>query len=373
MTAFKEQGPHSSSSPSHHEQPTLPLRPSLNMRLVGEMVTHLSLHRGLDSRGRIHPSRLQLPLAEVETAIALVEGSGLILGLEPYHLQPAPQGTWQDPDTVREVLRKKLDQVRERDFGGDLLNLCMGLSQHHLRGPFIERVMDREVSVSMMHLCALMSDSPYQAIQTYLSALGRREEFSWLRPYHMAKASQGAYLSPGVRDELLVRWFDQLCHEKFGGNLVEQCLGLSPEHILEPYRENVMGRTIELGMVSVRQAYKEHRYHMMTRYLELSGKADEFSWYRPYHMRMVPLGTWKDERLRDETLRKKCEQVLAEEFGNDVVRFTHQVSAKQLKSPLVEHIAGRNIVVNMRKVSSLFNDSPRYIVAHFLRLREREK
>jgi len=359
---FTERHRNQSSQSSSLLECAAPASPKLSMTLVGELVTHISLHRGLDPHGRIHPSRQRLPLAEVEVAIGFVESAGLVRGLMPYHLDPSPQGTWQEPHTVREVLRKKLDQVQQQEFGGDLIAMCLGLTQRHIREPLMEQVMGREVAVKMSHVAGLSHDSPYHAVQEYLAAIGKSSEFSWLKPYHMAKTSQ-AYLSNDVVDQLLLKWFDQMVVERFSGSLFDMCIGLCKRHLQQPYREAISSRTIEITMGSIGQAFGENRFMMVRRYLELKGNAEDFSWFRPYHMSEVPLGTWRDSKNVDVALEKLCDQLITDRFEDDFERFSREVSSDQLKAPLTERFAGREIVVSMRKVAALYNDSPRAMVA----------
>jgi hypothetical protein len=87
-----------------------------------------------------------------------------------------------------------------------------------------------------------------------------------------------------------------------------------------------------------------------------------YTWFKPYHMTRASMGTWKQQEMIDEVLKKKCDSLLRDCFDSNLTRFCCEVTQKQLLSPLIETHNGREISVSMGAVINKFSGSP-YLIA----------
>lgn len=345
--------------------------PHLNTRLVNEVIDFLRANNGPDEKCRGHHTKtVNLPFAEVEAAIAIIKAQGELPWLEPYHISPVPCGCWQEQELADEVLRKKCDQLVAECFGGNLANFCVNVKQTQLLSPLEETHDGRTFLVKMGALAHHFDDSPYRIVMRYLDLIGRRDEFAWLKPYHMRFASKNTWTDPQLADEALEKKCDQILHSTCDNDLTRFCLQVSKDDLLTDLKETYAGEEVSVSMESlIGRKYEGSSFLAVQRYLEIIGRADEYEWLRPYHARKAPQGTWKDQNIADEVLRKKFDALLREKFENNIPRLCCEITQEDILEDLKECHAGREISVSMIGLMKAL-DSDRYqMVQRYLHIR----
>jgi hypothetical protein len=350
----------------------LAMHTSLDTRLVREIASYLKANQGPDEKGRAHHNRIKLPIAEATAAIEVVQSQGELLWLRPYHCVPAPTGCWEERRFIDEVLKRKCDTVLREYFDGDLTRFCCEVTQKHLLSPLIETHGGREIPVSMRAIGQTFNNSPYAMVRNYLRLIGRDTEYSWLKPYHMRKAPVGTWQEQTLIDEVLKKKCDSVLQECFDNDLTRFCCEVTAGHLLSSLIENHGGRDIPVSMIRLADRFDSSPYAMVRDYLRLLGRDSEFSWLKPYHMKMAGLGTWQEQTLIDEVLKKKCDSVVQDFFDNDLTRFCCEVTAGDLLSPLIETHGGRDVSVSMSAIGHTFGGSPYAMVRDYLRLLGRD-
>jgi hypothetical protein len=121
-------------------------------------------------------------------------------------------------------------------------------------------------------------------------------------------------------------------------------------------------------MGQIGHTFEGSPYAMVRHYLHLIGRDSEYAWLNTYHMMRASLGTWQDQTLIDGVLKKKCDGLLRDSFDNDLNRFCCEVTARQLRSPLIETHDGRDISVSMGQIGQRFDNSPYAMVRHYHKL-----
>lgn len=343
----------------------------LDNRLVQDIVAYLSANNGPDDQGRAHHKKVRLPIAEVEAAIDILNAQGQLLWLRPYHISPAPTGSWHDQRLVDEVLQKRCNQLVTTLFDNDLPRFCCEVTQKALLGPLSEEHSGRIFEVKMGSIAHLFHDSPYEMVQRYLLTRGLRDEYSWFQPYHMTIASMGTWQNETIIDEVLKKQCDKILKEHFGGDLALFLCEVTRDALLCPFKETHAGREISVSMHRISNTFGDSAYKMLQRYLEIIGRADECSWFKPFHMSCAPNGTWQLQEYLDTIVKMKCDTLVKERFGGDLTRFCCEVEAEYLLSPLTEAHAGREISVSMTGIRQAFRGSPYAIVQRYLHLEGR--
>ena len=340
----------------------------LNTDLVREFVSFLSAHKGPDRSGRAHPRLVKLSLVEIQTAIDILHARGELTWLRPYHLSPCPNGSWRDQKIVDEVLTKKCEALLEERFKNDLTALCCLATFDDLRGPLIERVEGRDIAVSVLGLHRAFSGSPYKILCRYLELIDRQAEYSWFKPYHMTNAPKGTWQDPKYVDDVLRRKCESLRREKFQDDLTSFCRFVTLEDLESPLIETHADREIRISMNKVAKQFGCSPYDMVRRYLEIIGCKKDYTWFKPYHMTVAPNGTWQKRAILDEVLKKKCHDVLTEQFANDITSFCCSVTIAHLSSPLTERRAGQDIQVSTSSLIKAFSGSRFRMVRRYLQI-----
>ncbi len=355
-------------SPPAAEAIASSLRPPVDQRLVEEIIAHLKHHHGPDERGRAHKTRSKLPLLEVMLAIEAIQADGTLSWLRPYHLSPVPSGTWGERALVDEVLKKKCDALVRESFGGNVTKFCSEVAAEDLLSPLQDAVGGRVISVSMGGLGSSFKGSPYEMTQRYLEVIGRKEEYNWLRPYHMSKAPRETWQNPEIADEVLKKKCDALVSKEFDGDLTRFCLEVTLDHLRSPLQDAVGGGVVSVSMGGLGNSFNGSPYEMTQRYLEVIGRKEEYKWFRPYHMSKASLGTWQDAEIANEVLKKKCDALVRESFGGNLTKFCSEVTLEDLLSPLQDAVGDAIIPVSMGRLGKSFNASPYEMAQRYLEL-----
>jgi len=108
-----------------------------------------------------------------------IKGLTEFAGLKPYHRQSkVSQGSFNDPKVVDELLTKKIDQLLAQKFSGDHFRLLTEATIEDLLSPFIDKVGERPIEVSMAAVGKKFSDSPFAMLKRYHRLIGREFPYS---------------------------------------------------------------------------------------------------------------------------------------------------------------------------------------------------
>jgi len=343
------------------------------MKLVREIASYVEANGGPDPEGRAHHRIKKVPLAEVQAAIEVIQGRGELLWLKSYHVSPVPNGCWQEQRLVDEVLKRKCDALLREGFGGDLTRFCCEVTGGQLLSPLIETHDGREISVSMGALARVFGSSPYAVVQRYLQILDEDKNYVWFKPYHMTKASLGTWKEREIVDEVLQKKCDLLLRDCFDNDLTRFCCEVKADQLRSPLIETHDGREISVSMVALCRTFGSSRYAVVQRYLQIREEDRNYTWFKPYHMTTASRGTWKQQEMIDEVLKKKCDSLLRDYFDSDLTRFCCEVTADQLLSPLIETHKGREISVSMAALVEMLSDSGYAVVQRYLQIREEDR
>jgi hypothetical protein len=187
-----------------------------------------------------------------------------------FHMLRASPGTFDDPVVVDEVLGKKIDQLLENKFGGNLFALLTQAALEDLLSPLTDTLADRPIEISMSRVVKKFGASPIRMFLQYLK-IRNIGEYSDLRPFHMSKPSQGTFGDPAIVDELLVRKIDQLLKEHYQGDRFLLMAGTTYEELASPLIDHLAGNAIEVGMIQVGRIFNVSVHAMFRRYHRIKG------------------------------------------------------------------------------------------------------
>ncbi len=296
-------------------------------------------------------------------------------GLRPYHLSRA---NWTDSRDIDDVIVKKVNQLLSR-YGGDLHRLIANTTQvEFFEEPLLDNIGGTIFEVSLQGLAKYLphGPSPYDAIQRYLQIVGRSDEFAALRSYHMRQASPGTFDKPGVLDGLIVKKVNQLLESKYEGDLNRLISETNQDELFSPLYEMVAGQPMEVSMGVLMVRIKGRPFLFLKRFLELTGRSNEASELRPYHLAKASKGTWRDEKLLDEAIVKKITQLLNQKYGGDIHQLIANTNAIELfTEPLIDTLGGQSIEVTLGGIRQI--SMPKYscftMISRYLRAVGREE
>lgn len=87
--------------------------------------------------------------------------------LRPYHFARTTRDTYKDENNVNEVLVKKIEQLLATEkYSNNLTKLVMEVDKNELSTPLIDKLNNKEVSVSMFHVLSKFK-SVYRVLKRY--------------------------------------------------------------------------------------------------------------------------------------------------------------------------------------------------------------
>ncbi len=194
--------------------------------------------------------------------------------LRPYHFNKATPGTYHNSKFVDEVIAKKIDQLLDEKYQGDLVNLIKNTTHYELSEPLFDYLDGRKITISMSRPCSKAGArqySPYEVVSRYIKVKGLTK-FNNLKPYHFPVAPQGTFNNQEIVDELLVKKLDQVLETKYGGNLPKLIKNTNAKELLSPFIDYLDGRPIEGSMSMVGYKVGNSSPHdMLLNYIKLKG------------------------------------------------------------------------------------------------------
>jgi len=295
-------------------------------------------------------------------------------GIRPYHLKVTSMGTLDDQKNVDELLTKKVNQLLEQQYNGNLVDLITNTGLSELLSPLIDNLNGKEIEVSMKSIGhGYFNGSPFEMISRYIELQGLEEEFLEVKPYHLKRARIKTLDGQEVIDEILTKKMDQVLTQKYNGNLVDLITNTNQNELLSPLIDNLNGKEIEVSMGVVGHHINNNTFEMICKYIELQGLEKDFWGIRPYHMNVTSSGTFDDQRIVDEILAKKIDQLLEQKYGGDLVNLIVNTNQEELRTPLVDRLNGREIEVSMGVTLNKFKSSPFEMISRYIELQGLEE
>ncbi len=308
------------------------------------------------------------PYEIIKRYLEVIGQKTLARELRPYHLKHASRGTFEDSKITEDLLIRKGSQVLRDQFGGDLHRFLTEVDSHHLLSPLVDRLGGFSIEVSMLRPALKFGNSLYEMAKRFLELTGQAELAQTYRPYHMRTSSMATFNDPKIVDEVLTKKCNQLIKEKFGCDLHKFLTEVTQDHLLSPLIDTLGSFSVEVSMGSVCGKFKSSPYRMAKRYLKISGHAELAEEYRPYHTHKASRGIYRDLRIADEVLKKKCDQILQKQFDGDLHKFLTEVTLDHLLSPLIDTLGKSSVEVSTAGACGRFRTSPYPIAKRYLEL-----
>lgn len=171
--------------------------------------------------------------------------------LRPYHLQKASQNSFDNEETLDELVKKRLDFIRERDFDGDYGKLISGIKVESVLGPYSEVVGGIEFPVSSKSLFVKRGYSLHNLVRNYLVLSGKPEVASKLKPYHMSKESNHSINAENMAN-LLQIWGHYWLSRK---GSISEIQATNKSEFSNPITETIAGYDLEISVYSLYEFY----------------------------------------------------------------------------------------------------------------------
>jgi predicted thioesterase len=315
----------------------------------------------------------QSPFEMITRYIQLKGLEKRFFGIRPYHLKNASVDTYDNEQIVDELVAKKVDQLLETKYGGNLVKLITGTSANELSGELTDYLDGQEVKVSMETLVHhKFTGSPFKMITRYIQLKGLEERFLGIRKYHFAQSGESG---EGTADELLVKKIDQLLEqERYGGNLVKLITNTGIGELSSELTDYLDGQEVKVSMHRIAAKFNYSPFEMITRYIQLKGLEERFLGIRPYHIDKASGGTYRDGKIVDELVAKKVDQLLETKYGGNLVKLITGTSVDELSSELIDYLDGQEVKVSMETlVHHRFTGRPFEMVTRYIQLKGLEK
>ena len=266
--------------------------------------------------------------------------------LKPYHLPRASSRTYQDRELIDEMVCKLCDHLLRTKFECDLHRMLTEGAPADLLKPFPDIVAGHTFLVNPRTVVGeVFGWSAYRLLSHY-RRLKRISVYRRFKPYHMRRTPAEASQSLAIVDEVLVKKLEQIRKEKFDGSYFRLFTETSAADLRAPLDETLAGRPLKVSTIRPFKRYGNSPYRVLCRYREIK-HLNAYRSFRPYHLKSSPKGTFADEKILKEVLKKKIEQLRVETFGGSHCRLTAEVTLADLRRPLYDTLAGETVEVGM--------------------------
>jgi hypothetical protein len=300
--------------------------------------------------------------------------------LRPYHFFRSGGNIYADPAIVGEVMVKKIDQLLETRFDGDLFELIIGINSDDMESPLIDKLDGREVRVSMGRPLFKCGGSFYDAVSLYVEQKGLGERYGNLRPYHFLRSNPSTFEDPVLVDELVLKKIDQLLDsERYAGNLLKLITESDFDELLGPFVDELDGREVGVSMHSAFRRCDCSVLNMLNRYFRLKDQQDpgtsnlqgRFANLRPYHFMRTRRKTYDDPAFVEEVVVRKLDQLLDQNYGGDLFSMVVGLKCDELQAPFVDELDGQEVKVSTQQaLDNVGEGTTRYnVLSHYIQLK----
>jgi hypothetical protein len=336
-----------------------------------EVFLFLCQNDGADSDFRVHPRNAFVRYEDLAPALQAAQRLGFCKDLKPYHF-PRIKSLWLQQKWLDEIICKKIDTLRAKEYDGSLLNLCANVQARTLLEPLVETINGREYTISVQQpLGTVYGASPYRIVMRYLEATGKTAQYEALRPYHFSSASQGTYHNEEAALEVVCKKIDSLLKGPYKDNFAKLCACVIQTEFMSPFIDRVAKQDMLVKMGAAAHAFEDSLYGMLMAYINARGLEKKFSAFKPYHMSTASQATYSNGEYVDEVIVKSCKFQIATTFEGSESAFLKHGTLPQISSPFYERIAGEDFRVCADSAVKIFGESSKRIKELFRRERGR--
>ena len=361
---------HSKISPPKDES-TLKTPLSLSTERQREIFLFLCQNDGPDSEFRVHPRNAYVMYEDLAPALQAAQRLGFCKDVKPYHF-PRIKNLWLQQKWLDEIICKKIDTLRCKEYDGNFLKLCANVQAKALLEPLEETINGREYSISVMQpLGTVYSASPYRIVMRYLEATGKTARYQALRPYHFSSAAQGTYHSEEVALEVVCKKIDSLLNGQYEGKFAKLCASVDRTEFMSPFIDRVAKQDMLVKMGEAAHTFNDSLYGMLMAYVNARGLDAKFRDIKPYHMSTASQATYSNGDYVNEVIVKSCKFQIATTFEGSESAFLQYGTLPHICSPFYERIAGEDFRVCSDSAIKIFGESSTRIKALYRRERKR--
>ncbi len=340
---------------------------------INEIVEYIIAHNGPDKDGMGHPIKCRLKYSELDAALTIAQGMSFCKDVKPYHFFNTMQ-IYENSWITDEIIVKKIDHLLTVKYDGNLVELIINTTQQELiLEPLIDYIDGRPITVFVKNAVynKYRKYRVFGMVYRYIELKGLEKNFEDLRPYHFNKATPGTYQNSKFLDEVIVKKIDQLLDDKYQGDLVSLIKGTTHYELNEPLFDCLDGRQITVSMsrpCSKAGARQYSPYDVVSRYIKVKGLT-KFNNLKPYHFTVSAQGTSHNQKMVDEILVKKLDQLLETKYGGNLSRLIKNTNARELLSPFTDYLDGQPMEGSMAVVIFKFGGSPHNILFQYIKLK----
>lgn len=296
-------------------------------------------------------------------------------GLRPYHLHNAPDGTYNNPSIIDEVVRKIFRHLFRNVKGcqGNLAKLISTIKGDDIPLYLTDLIAGEEFRYSTTMTWHKFDQNLYRLVWHYIALEGLEDDFRELQPYHMLRASHGIYNNPTVVNQVIRKIVNNLLQTNLQcqGQLIKLAKVLTAEDLKTPIVETIAGQEFRIDTA---QPCNEigGPFRLFRHYLEMVKASDELLMLRPYHFSGAPKGTYDNPTIVNEVVKKVVQNLLVskEEIGGDPLKLIKLMRHEYFEAPLVERIGGESFEVSLHALFGKFGSSLYAVIRHYLELEE---
>lgn len=330
------------------------------------MAQYICDNNGPDSNGGAYLGVTAFKLAEIEQALEIAKAAGLSKDFRPYHFSNIREMK-ASRELTDELLLKKIEQLLNLEFKGDLHALITGITSTHLREPLRDHVAGRIIDVPTSSARKWYSDT-YSALRKYLEAKGHFQELRDLRPFHLSRAAKNTFKNVNSQIEVIKLTIDHLIKFNFG-TLDDLIAKVNSADLQQPVPSMINGKAAMVSPITVFIMQGSSVFKFVSKYIEVNGLATRYRELRPYHFAVAAHGTLTQEVVNTLILARG-DELFEHKYHKTPKAFLAGTSYKELFAPYVDYIKGSRFEVSMKVVREYLDSSPWNFIQSYFRLKK---
>ncbi|MCB0329384.1 MAG: DEAD/DEAH box helicase [Bdellovibrionales bacterium] len=319
------------------------LRVQRNEPVILDIQRFLIEHDGPDLQGRFHDDLTTVSVEVLDEALRRAHGSDRALKFEPYHFHGV-RGVAESQTVVDRILKRKLGLVLEYGYRGDLVRMVRDSTLSELIAPLNDRIKSDVYTVSLAPVRARLGYGRAPLMRRFCQLLDREAEV------------EEDLRSIESREQRLVQGCDSLIKEKYRGDLGLFFASTNFAELTEAVPEH----------------HCQNAWEIVSEFLQQTGRGKDVPELSRYHLGCEAYAVAQDALFRDALLKNKFQQVLAESFDGDVLKFAAEVEIEELSQPWSDSLFGKPFEVSMEKVIEPFQGELFELLQHGCRISEIE-
>ncbi len=177
-----------------------------------------------------------------------------------------------------------------------------------------------------------------------------------IKPYHF-NLVKSLWLQDQWVDEIVLKRVDTLLYGKYAGNFLRFCGAVQAKELLQPLEEVVRGKTYRISVAQPLGAIlRSSPFDISMRYLDIINERSKYPGLRPFHFNTASQGTFHDQTMALEVVKRKIQSLLRKKYGYNFARLCASTNQIEFMQPFIDPVGKGKMLVSVGAAAQKFDN-----------------